>query len=200
VRPGRAVVPVGVPELEAAGPVVPLAEDGGPLVVVGIDTGVLLAEDADGGIGKLVEEGTVALGAAEPEVGSLNIDPHLTVLEVLDSIVEGLDLAASIAALGAREHVKINMIHATSPRIVHRGSNIGINLANRHVATDDRKLVAVVADALPARHREELRDINTSGRKGSGDQGSKNNKRNTVHVKNKQKQKALVKRRRNRSE
>jgi len=181
VRELRLKVPVSNPELETRRPVAPLAKDGLPLNLVGIDTGILAAKDAHGSVGKLVEELTVPVVAAEPVFGALDVDPHLTVVDVLGSVIESLDLATGITAARAGEHVDIDVVHASSPGVVHRGSTVGINSASGHVATDNGKGVAVVADTLPAAHREQLRDINTNSGRNSGHKGEENNKARKRH-------------------
>jgi len=165
-------IPIAPPERKAL-PAVPLAHEGVPLVLVGVDATELRAEDALGCIGKLVHELTVLAGAAEPVLGALNVEPHLAVLDVLSVVVERLDLRLGIAALGAGEHVDIDVLHTARPGIADALSAVVVGIAGAAEATDDGEFVSIVADTLPNAHAEQLRHINTSSSaahsKASGD-------------------------------
>jgi len=160
VAPGGRVIPIAPPEVEAL-PAIPVAHKSGPLMLVGVDTTELGAKDALGGVGKIVHERTVLGSAAEPVLGTLDIEPHLTVLDVLGVIIESLDLMLGVTALGAREHVDIDVLHATRPGIADTLSAMLVRIASAAIATDDGKIVALIVKALPRAHTEELGNINT---------------------------------------
>jgi len=179
VAEGRVRIPVAPPEVEVLH-AIPIAHKVAPLIGVGVDATELRAEDALGGVGKVSHELTVLGGAAEPVLRALNIEPHLTVLDVLGMVVKSLDLRPGIATLGAREHVDIDVLHSTGPGVADALGAVVVGVASAAIAANDGKLVAIVADTLPSAHAEQLRHINTSGsrahRKACGKSKKSNNK------------------------
>jgi len=160
--PGSRAIPIAPPKTKAL-PGVPVAHKSIPLMLVGVNTTELAAEDLLGGIGKVVHESAVLGIAAEPVLSAFDIEPHLTVLDVLCVVPESLNLALGVAALRAREHVDIHMLHTTRPGVGNALSAVLVGVTSAAIATNDCKLVTVILEALPGTHTIELRNMNTNG-------------------------------------
>ena len=86
--------------------------------------------------------------------------------------MEGLNLAGGVAALGAGEHVQVDVLEPCVPGLLDAGGALGVHMPEALVAADDGKLVATVAEALPAGERVVVGNVHTKG--GTGRDGCEN--------------------------
>jgi len=178
------VVPVSVPERARDGRS-PGTEDALPAVLVGVDTKGAV-EKLLGGGSKLVVELTVGL-LAHPVLRTLDVEPDHAELDVLGFhvVVELSDLLGRIAALGAREHVEVDVLHASRPGLLDRRGAVGINVAKGLVAADDGEVDAVVlVEAVPRGLRIVVGAVDTVSSGLSCKNNKSKSKHEAVHVTN----------------